>query len=232
MHRATLQAERLSYPGQDCPRDLAKQLIQKYATLEGTVLAAIDAACLSSSFARLESNSNLKSLESMERKIEARNIATLEDALAKITDALRFTVTCCGGQERICAAQNYADGVMSVANNLIQQGYAIQKFKNYWECGDEYNGINAVFVVPVENAIGVPCVFELQFHTRESREAKETNHAAYEQQRAGLEKTKGLSDVMRRTADEDSFCGAEAVVNLRLHQSVVNGPADMGQRAH
>jgi hypothetical protein len=95
---------------------------------------------------------------------------TARQALAKIPDAVRFTLT--------YNQQGYAEGVLSDVERLQADGFELVKLKNLW-LKEQYKGINSQWRNP---ATGLR--FEVQFHTPESLAAKELTHKAYERLRS------------------------------------------------
>jgi len=94
---------------------------------------------------------------------------TAREALAKVPDAVRFTLT--------YSTERYADGVRADVERLKAEGFKLIKLKNLWT-DDQYKGINSQWRRP-ETGLR----FEMQFHTPESLEAKELTHKAYERLR-------------------------------------------------
>jgi hypothetical protein len=90
-------------------------------------------------------------------------------AVADIPDAVRFTFE--------YSESHYAAGVPADIERLREAGYELMKLKNLW-AKDQYKGINSQWLRP-ETGLR----FEVQFHTPESREAKELTHKAYERLR-------------------------------------------------
>ena len=84
----------------------------------------------------------------------------------EIADSVRFTLS--------YPFERYAEGVVSDVNRLNAEGFELIKLKNLWT-GDQYKGVNSQWRSPDTRTR-----FEMQFHTPESREAKELTHAAYE----------------------------------------------------
>jgi len=123
--------------------------------------------------AKLEGlNNRLKSHESLTRKVavdaQEKNIPLIE-AASQISDANRYTM--------VTDPANYRSSAEAVANELKSQGYDVG-IKNYWQEGSNYKGINMALTDTAGNKI------ELQFHTAESLNMKETlNHPLYEQYR-------------------------------------------------
>jgi hypothetical protein len=95
---------------------------------------------------------------------------TAEEAFAMVKDAIRYTFQ--------YTDDGYADGVRSDCNRLKEAGFEPVDLKNSW-AAEEYKGINSRWRAP-ENGQ----VFEVQFHTEASFEAKQETHGAYERLRA------------------------------------------------
>ena len=115
----------------------------------------------------------LKSVESLERKIgdKARDEfgGDYEAAAQDIGDSVRYTME--------LDANNYGDGVKNTIDVLNEQGYQT-RVKNYWQEGNIYKGVNATVTSPDGQK------FELQFHTADGFNLKETlNHKLYEEHR-------------------------------------------------
>lgn len=115
----------------------------------------------------------LKSVESLERKIEdkARDEfgGDYEAAAADIGDSVRYTMQ--------LDPDNYGNGVKNTIDVLNEQGYQT-RVKNYWQEGNIYKGVNATVTSPDGQK------FELQFHTADGFNLKETlNHKLYEEHR-------------------------------------------------
>ena len=92
-----------------------------------------------------------------------------EEALATLKDAVRFTF--CYGEQR------YASGVIQDCQRLLDRGFQPFDRVNSWQA-DEYKGINSRWRDPESGLL-----FEVQFHTRASFEAKQLTHRAYERLR-------------------------------------------------
>jgi hypothetical protein len=96
--------------------------------------------------------------------------ATAEQAFASVKDAIRYTFQ--------YAEDAYAQGVRADCERLSGEGFELAEFRNTWS-HEEYKGINSRWRVP-----GNGQLFEVQFHTRASFEAKQETHTAYERLRA------------------------------------------------
>jgi len=95
---------------------------------------------------------------------------TRSQALCLVPDAIRFT---------FCySAEQYRAGVYADLERLTARGFELAKpLKNSWE-SDQYKGINSQWREPTTGQL-----FEVQFHTQASFEAKQLSHAAYERVR-------------------------------------------------
>jgi hypothetical protein len=114
---------------------------------------------------RLKGEDRLK--EKVARTFEEQPGLTARQALTGIPDAVRFT---------FCYAhENYSAGVDADLNRLTARGFEPAKpLKNSWP-SDQYKGINTQWREPETGQL-----FEVQFHTRASFEAKQLTHGAYE----------------------------------------------------
>ena len=103
--------------------------------------------------------------------LRARPALSVTQALSIVPDPVRFTFS--------YPSERYAEGVPSDVERLKSEGFELIKLKNLWH-SDQYKGINSQWRVPESGTR-----FEVQFHTPESREAKELTHEAYERIRSG-----------------------------------------------
>lgn len=115
----------------------------------------------------------LKEADSLKRKVatdlmEQPNLSPAE-ALAEVKDSIRYTMKIPG--------DGYADGVSAAVGGLRAKGYERVSWKTFW-ASDGYKGINSAWRDPVTGQ-----VFEVQFHTPESFDAKMEAHPLYEQTR-------------------------------------------------
>lgn len=118
--------------------------------------------------------SRLKDEDSFKRKLagqlsDADLQSSPDNALAKMKDSVRYTME--------LPENSYADGVDKAVQELQRRGYENVTWKNSWG-GEGYQGLNSTWRDPQSGQ-----VFELQFHTRESFEAKTATHELYEKQR-------------------------------------------------
>lgn len=181
LNKESISDPRLIYSGQklDLPAaasgqtdeeraaEIAKEYIAQAEVEEPAVTSLLREA--ESDTAYLEGLENrFKSQESLTRKIltnSQEDNMTLEEAAAKIADTLRYTL-CIQDDE-------YVDTVDETLKKLTEAGCSVVKFKNTWG-GDLYKGINT----QLTTASGY--LFELQFHTPASFEAKTVEHTYYE----------------------------------------------------
>jgi hypothetical protein len=115
----------------------------------------------------------LKSPESFKRKLATalaespnRNVG---DALADMKDSVRYTMR--------FPSDGYTDGVNTTVRRFGDAGFESVKFKNTWG-SPAYQGINSFWKDPSTGH-----VFEMQFHTQDSFDAKMDTHELYEQAR-------------------------------------------------
>lgn len=112
----------------------------------------------------------LKDPESFKRKLAtelAENGGDLDAALRDMKDSVRYTTT--------WDTDNYTQGVQDATQRLRDQGYEQVKWKPSW--GDEgYRGVNSFWRDPQTGQ-----VFEVQFHTPESFDAKMVTHGLYDE---------------------------------------------------
>ena len=97
---------------------------------------------------------------------------SVEDAIGLVKDAVRYTF--CYPEDR------YTEGVHTDCERLKSEGFEWVDRENSWS-QEQYKGINSRWRVPQDGQL-----FEIQFHTTASLEAKETTHPAYEKLRVGV----------------------------------------------
>jgi hypothetical protein len=95
---------------------------------------------------------------------------SVEEAFALVKDAIRYTF--CYPEDRYC------EGVLADCERLEAEGFGRFDRKNSWD-EDEYKGINSRWRAPDGGQL-----FEVQFHTQASFDAKQETHSAYERLRA------------------------------------------------
>jgi hypothetical protein len=94
----------------------------------------------------------------------------VDQAVANVKDAIRYTY--------VYEEEQYTVGVSSDCERLENAGFGRFDRRNSWE-HDEYKGINSRWRIP-----GTSQLFEVQFHTQASFDAKEETHSAYERIRS------------------------------------------------
>jgi len=94
---------------------------------------------------------------------------TVDQAVATIKDAIRYTFS--------YTDEGYTDGVYADCERLESGGFEFVDRRNSWDA-EEYKGINSRWRVPGQGQL-----FEVQFHTQASLDAKEETHWAYEKLR-------------------------------------------------
>ena len=95
-----------------------------------------------------------------------RSIATISE---NMPDAVRYTFQ--------FDCDDYTDGYWNTLDCIERHGYEMEFSRNSWD-GTQYKGINTRWRTPAGQ------IFEVQFHTPESFEAKQLTHAAYERIRS------------------------------------------------
>jgi hypothetical protein len=114
---------------------------------------------------------HLKGTERLKEKVatalEEQPNLTPRQALSAVPDAIRFTLS--------YSEERYTTGLTADLERLTASGCELAKpLKNGWE-SDQYKGINTQWREPATAQL-----FEVQFHTQASFEAKQLSHAAYE----------------------------------------------------
>jgi hypothetical protein len=116
----------------------------------------------------------LKGMERLTEKIttslEEQPDLTIGDAFTTVKDAIRYTFQ--------YSEEEYSPGVHADCARLDAAGFERFDRRNTWE-HEEYKGINSRWREPESGLI-----FEVQFHTQASFEAKQLTHAAYEKLRS------------------------------------------------
>jgi hypothetical protein len=104
--------------------------------------------------------------EKLADSIKAEPDKSPEELANEIHDGIRYTF--------IIESEKYVAGVQAVQDSIEEQGFELGVVKNTWS-HPEYKGINTRWH---DHEAAVK--FEIQFHTRESWEAKQETHKAYE----------------------------------------------------
>jgi len=116
----------------------------------------------------------LKGEDSLKRKfadaLERYPDLTPDQVLSNIKDSVRYTIE--------LPPQLYTDGVVSAVDDLRARGYENVTFKPTWDNPDTYKGVNSTWRDPATGR-----VFEVQFHSPDSFDAKMRSHELYETER-------------------------------------------------
>jgi hypothetical protein len=104
--------------------------------------------------------------EKLAKMISLEPDVTSGDHVARIHDGIRYTF--------IFEDQFYSAGVRAAENCLTGHGYKLVGRKPSW-LGKEYRGINTQWRDPASGQL-----FEVQFHTPASWDAKQRTHDSYE----------------------------------------------------
>ncbi len=140
----------------------------------------------------------LKSLDRFQEKL-AKQIARFPGANAtdlanEIHDGVRYTF--------VFDADNYVDGITNTRAKIEAEGYSLIEMKPSWHA-DEYKGVNSRW-----RDVASGSLFEVQWHTPASWEAKQRTHDAYEK----IERTDTpLEEVERLRAYQRAVCAAVPV---------------------
>ena len=119
---------------------------------------------------------------------------TPEEALGNVKDAIRFTF--------VYPEERYSAGVLADCERLQASGFERFDRVNSWP-EEQYKGINSRWRESDSGRL-----FEVQFHTRASFEAKQLTHGAYERLRSPV-----TSDVEREEL-EDYQCAVSAKIPI------------------
>lgn len=147
--------------------DIAEKLIKKYEPNVDTIANDILGVTEQQGGIMVGLDFRLKRPDSLTRKLyadvreakEKGQTITLQDAANKMGDVARFT-SC-------FEPKDFQKGADAVIRSLQQKGYELVKFKNYFQPGSSYKGLNCNFKDKNGN------IFELQFHTPETMKIKE-----------------------------------------------------------
>jgi hypothetical protein len=131
-------------------------------------------------------------MEKVAAALEEQPSLTPDKALASVKDTIRYTFQ--------YAEEHYTEGVYMDVNRLKAAGFEPFDIRNSW-ASDEYKGINSRWRVP-----GSGQLFEVQFHTKISFEAKQLTHPAYER----------LRDPATSKAEQDELVEFQRRVNAHV----------------
>jgi hypothetical protein len=152
---------------------------------------------------RIKSEDRLK--EKIADEMRSTPGITPSQALASIADVVRFTFT--------YEESAYTTGVRKDVERLEVAGFTQVERRNTWS-SEQYKGINTRWREPNSGVI-----FEVQFHTEASLEAKELTHGAYER---------------IRSVDDEAAESVREATELKKFQCQVNGkvPIPLGVMAY
>ena len=117
---------------------------------------------------------------------------TFTEALTSVKDAIRYTL--CYPHDQ------YTEGVYADCDRLAGSGFERVERRNSWT-HEEYKGINSRWRVPDSGQL-----FEVQFHTQASYEAKQETHWAYEK----------LRDPATSKAEQEALSAYQCKVTARI----------------
>jgi hypothetical protein len=104
--------------------------------------------------------------EKVQKWLSAQPDLRPDDAFKLVKDVIRYTF--------VYSEERYTKGVYADCDRLESAGFEPVDRQNSWK-EDQYKGINGRWREP-----GSGTLFEVQFHTQESVDAKELTHSAYE----------------------------------------------------
>ena len=147
--------------------DLAAEKIRRYEPIVDNIANDILSSTESQGGLMIGLDFRLKRLSSLSRKIgsditeaKEKGIAlTPQQAIDNMGDVARFTAC--------FDPKDFKNGADKVIRDLQSKGYELTKFKNYFQPGGSYKGLNCNFKDKNGN------IFELQFHTPQSMKVKE-----------------------------------------------------------
>jgi len=108
-------------------------------------------------------------MEKLAASLEEQPDLSPEEALVSVKDTIRYTFQ--------YAEEGYFEGVHADIDRLKVEGYELVDIRNSW-ASEEYKGVNSRWRVAESGQL-----FEVQFHTGISFEAKQLTHEAYERVR-------------------------------------------------
>jgi len=129
---------------------------------------------------RLKSTDRLK--DKVAEGVEEKGRTTVE-ALSQVKDAVRFTF--------VYSEERYSEGLWADVDRLRDKGFEPVERRGTWT-EDLYKGINSRWREPDTGLL-----FEVQFHTKNSFEAKQLTHATYERLRDPMTSREELRELRR-----------------------------------
>lgn len=145
----------------------AETSAEREPVITGDLLAATQAS--GAGLAGLEFR--MKAPESLARKIQTKQDAdptqTHAEIAGDLNDVVRYTVTCPD-------AASTASQVEQVSGRLADRGWKLRELEHSHLPDNPYRGVHAVYEHPSGETV------EVQFHTKQSLQVKESTHLAYE----------------------------------------------------
>jgi hypothetical protein len=144
-------------------------LMAKAAAAEPRITAELQRVTEANGGELVGLKNRLKGAKSLTEKIATdmkQKGLSADEAAGKIGDTVRYT--------SILPEGSFTRGVDATLDGFKAKGYQVVKFKNTFQDGNIYKGINCQIRSPEGH------LFELQFHTVESFELKSAMHADYE----------------------------------------------------
>lgn len=171
-------------------KSMARNIAGAARGMEPAVTRTLSSVAESAGGQMVGLRNKLKTEESLSRKIATKaELANIPPEQVRITDALRYTMQ--------LGEDVYTDSIRKTVQELEAKGVKMVELENNWDKGDAYNGVNALFE---QNGT----IFELQFHTPASIEAKAKIHPYYEEFRqldTSPQRKKELFDQMVDVSD-------------------------------
>jgi ppGpp synthetase/RelA/SpoT-type nucleotidyltranferase len=208
----------------ETPEELARSLIESAQRRETLITADVSGA-VGANLGKMEGlEFRLKSEASLVRKLMAKGPLDPVAYSQKVADVLRYTGT--------FAPDEYDLGVRGAIDALRENGYQIDEsdIENYWQPGDDYNGIN----ITVRTRDGYR--FELQFHTPESFALKNGElHRLYEEYRVSTDpfirrqlwdQMVNLSDNLQTRMDLNVIMNVRKIGTLAAHEPPIAATLD------
>jgi hypothetical protein len=174
----------IDIPSRDDYRALVDAAYRKHAIDQGCArVREVEEHVITPAMRRIESADPARHLVGLAHRLKAKprlsekveydmvkkGISAAE-AFANVKDAIRYTFQYPDG--------DYTSGVHADVDRLKSEGFELVDLRNTWP-NKEYKGINSRWRVPDSGQL-----FEVQFHTRASFEAKQETHWAYEKLRS------------------------------------------------
>ncbi len=118
--------------------------------------------------------------EKVSSEVRAKPERPIGEIIGRIADAVRYTYQ--------CDENSYVDTYGDLCGRLAAAGNELTVRMNYWD-GAEYKGINTRWLTEDGQ------IFEVQFHTPDSFQAKQLTHSAYERLRTNAAPRVGRTEL-------------------------------------